>query len=70
MARVLIVDDEPGIREFLSEALGDDDHDILAVDSGEAGNTAGDVVYIDANNNGSRDTNEQSFTTQTNGFEF
>ncbi|MBL9104184.1 MAG: sigma-54-dependent Fis family transcriptional regulator [Myxococcales bacterium] len=36
MARVLIVDDEPGIREFLAEALGDDDHEILTADSGEA----------------------------------
>ena len=36
MARILIVDDEPGIREFLSEALADDDHDIVAAADGEA----------------------------------
>jgi two-component system response regulator AtoC len=36
MARVLIVDDEPGIREFLTEALEDDDHDVAAAASGEA----------------------------------
>ena len=36
MARILIVDDEPGIREFLSEALADDDHDIATAADGEA----------------------------------
>jgi two-component system response regulator FlrC len=36
MARILVVDDEPGIREFLGEALGDDDHDVAVADSGEA----------------------------------
>jgi len=36
MARVLVVDDEPGIREFLAEALGDDGHEVDEADSGEA----------------------------------
>ena len=36
MARVLVVDDEAGIREFLAEALGDDDHDVATADCGEA----------------------------------
>jgi two-component system response regulator AtoC len=36
MARILIVDDEPGIREFLGEALADDDHDITVAADGEA----------------------------------
>ena len=36
MARVLVVDDEAGIREFLAEALGDDDHEVTAASSGEA----------------------------------
>jgi DNA-binding NtrC family response regulator len=36
MARVLVVDDEAGIREFLTEALTDDDHDVAAASSGEA----------------------------------
>ena len=36
MARVLVVDDEAGIREFLAEALGDDDHEVAAASSGEA----------------------------------
>jgi two-component system response regulator AtoC len=36
MARVLVVDDEAGIREFLSEALADDDHEVASAASGEA----------------------------------
>ena len=36
MARVLVVDDEAGIREFLSEALADDDHEVAVAASGEA----------------------------------
>jgi two-component system response regulator FlrC len=36
MARVLVVDDEPGIREFLAEALEDDGHEVAEADSGEA----------------------------------
>ena len=35
MARILVVDDEAGIREFLSEALADD-HEVAAAASGEA----------------------------------
>ncbi len=36
MAKILVVDDEPGIREFLSDALQLDDHDVDAADNGEA----------------------------------
>ncbi|MCY1054011.1 sigma-54 dependent transcriptional regulator [Nannocystis sp. SCPEA4] len=36
MARVLVVDDEPGIREFVAEALLDDDHEVAQAASGEA----------------------------------
>ena len=36
MARVLVVDDETGIREFLAEALTDDDHEVASASSGEA----------------------------------
>ena len=35
MARILVVDDEAGIREFLSEALADD-HEVATAASGEA----------------------------------
>jgi DNA-binding response OmpR family regulator len=35
-ARILVVDDEAGIRFFLEEALAGDGHEVLAVDSGEA----------------------------------
>ncbi len=36
MASVLVVDDEPGIRDYLVEALRRDEHDCAAADSGEA----------------------------------
>jgi DNA-binding NtrC family response regulator len=36
MARVLIVEDEEGIREFLSEALADDGHDVATAADGMA----------------------------------
>lgn len=36
MASILIVDDEEGLREFLSEALSDDGHDTVTAESGEA----------------------------------
>ncbi len=36
MARVVVVDDEPGIRDFVAEALADDDHDVAKASSGEA----------------------------------
>jgi two-component system response regulator AtoC len=35
MARILVTDDEPGIREFLSDALELDDHDLGVAGSGE-----------------------------------
>ncbi|HSJ10671.1 MAG TPA: sigma-54 dependent transcriptional regulator [Longimicrobiales bacterium] len=34
MARILIVDDELGIREFLADALGDDGHDTVTAEDG------------------------------------
>jgi two-component system, NtrC family, response regulator AtoC len=34
MARILIVDDEAGIREFLADALGDDGHDTVSAGDG------------------------------------
>ena len=36
MANVLVVDDEPGIREYLVEALRRDQHDVTSAESGEA----------------------------------
>jgi two-component system response regulator FlrC len=36
MARVLIVEDEEGIREFLSEALADDGHEVATAEDGLA----------------------------------
>jgi len=35
-ARILVVDDEPGIRFFLEEVLTSEGHDVVAVESGEA----------------------------------
>jgi DNA-binding NtrC family response regulator len=35
MSRVLVVDDEPGVREFVAEALEADGHEARAVASGE-----------------------------------
>jgi two-component system response regulator FlrC len=35
MARVLVVDDEPGLREFMVDALSDDGHDVVAAATGE-----------------------------------
>ena len=34
MASILIVDDEPGIREFLADALASDDHDATSAADG------------------------------------
>lgn len=34
-AQILVVDDQPGIRFFLSELLGNEGHDVVAVSSGE-----------------------------------
>ena len=39
-------------------------------DSGEPGNTPGDVVYVDGNNNGSFDFGEANMTTGSNGWFF
>lgn len=36
MARILVVDDETGIRELLSEILGDEGHDVLLAEHAEA----------------------------------
>ena len=36
MARILVVDDEEGIREFIAEALERDGHDGAAAADGEA----------------------------------
>ncbi|HSK20896.1 MAG TPA: sigma-54 dependent transcriptional regulator [Longimicrobiales bacterium] len=36
MARILVVDDEEGIREFLADALGDDGHDVTQAADGLA----------------------------------
>ncbi len=36
MARVLVADDEPGIREFIEDALALDGHDVVAVGDGRA----------------------------------
>ena len=35
MARILVCDDEPGIREFLSEALAEDGHEVTAAHDGD-----------------------------------
>src|SRR5262245_33645082 len=35
MARILVADDEPGIREFLADVLGDDGHDVVQAGDGE-----------------------------------
>ncbi len=35
MARILVADDEPGLREFVSDALGLDDHDVVAAPDGK-----------------------------------
>ncbi len=35
MARILVADDEQGLREFVSEALEDDGHSVIAVADGE-----------------------------------
>lgn len=35
MARILVVDDEPGLREFISEALEDDGHAVVTAADGE-----------------------------------
>ncbi len=35
MARILLADDEPGIREFLADALSDDGHDVTQAADGE-----------------------------------
>jgi two-component system response regulator FlrC len=41
MARILVVDDEPGLREFLAEVLGDDGHEVTrAADGAEAAQLA------------------------------
>jgi two-component system response regulator FlrC len=36
MSRILVVDDEAGVREFVAEALESDEHQTLALPSGEA----------------------------------
>jgi len=51
-ARILIVDDDEGIREFLGEALSDEGHEVLmALHGAEAldvlGGTAVDLVLLD-----------------------
>jgi two-component system, NtrC family, response regulator AtoC len=35
MARILVADDEPGLREFISDALALDDHDVVAAPDGK-----------------------------------
>ncbi len=36
MARILVADDEPGLREFVADALGLDDHEVLTAPDGTA----------------------------------
>ncbi len=36
MARILVADDEPGLREFVADALGLDDHEVLTAFDGKA----------------------------------
>ncbi len=36
MARILVADDEPGLREFLSDALALDDHEVVTAADGKA----------------------------------
>lgn len=44
MAKVLVVDDEPGIRAYLVEALRRDDHEVADAESGEAA-----MAYLEKN---------------------
>ena len=36
MARILVADDEPGLREFIVDALELDDHEVVAAPDGKA----------------------------------
>src|SRR6188472_2328086 len=36
MARILVADDEPGLREFVADALGLDDHEVVTAPDGKA----------------------------------
>jgi two-component system, NtrC family, response regulator AtoC len=54
MAHILIAEDEPGLRRFLTEALEGDGHDIVAVEDGRAAlaalrKAAFDVLVTDLN---------------------
>ena len=47
MAKILIVDDEIGIRELLSEILRDEGHDILLAENAAAARAARNAVKPD-----------------------
>ena len=47
MAKILIVDDEIGIRELLSEILRDEGHDILLAENASAARAARNAVRPD-----------------------
>ena len=52
MARILVIDDEPGMREMIRDALEDEGHQIIEAADGEAGMTCyreqhPDLIVVD-----------------------
>ena len=56
MAKILIVDDEVGMRELLSEILRDEGHDILLAENASAARAARNAVRPEASSSATSDS--------------